>query len=132
MRNEVRALRRVAHLRAFPNFIAYSQYHGQYKKIKVGFIMEHFGDRETGKTTTLLDVIEHRRNAHRRIQDCFPPGCCKVSEKNGDPGGWPPGGGCKGAEPPCIGKFCISELNLRNLVHTFYQHYIENLFIYFQ
>ena len=63
MRNEVRALRRVAHLRAFPNFIAYSQYHGQYKKIKVGFIMEHFGGRETGKTATLLDVIEHRRNA---------------------------------------------------------------------
>ena len=46
--------------------------------------------------------------------------------------GLSPGGGCKGAEPPCLGKFCISELNSRDLVHTFYQHYIENLFIYFQ
>ena len=61
MCDEVRALRRVAHLSAFPNFIACIQYHSQHNKI--GFIMEHFGDRETGKTTTLLDVIEHRRNA---------------------------------------------------------------------
>ena len=61
---------------------------------------------------------------HRRIQDCFPPGCCKVGDQNGGPGGWPPGGGCKGAEPPCVGKFCISKLNSRDLVHTFYQHYI--------
>ena len=47
------------------------------------------------------------------------PGCCKVSEKNGGPGA-------------CVGKFCISELNSHDLVHSFYQHYIENLFIYFQ
>ena len=49
-------------------------------------------------------------NRHRQIQDRFPPGCCKVSD---------PSGGCKGAEPLCIGKFGISELNLYNLVHTF-------------
>ena len=61
MRAEVRALRDVSHLRAFPNFIAYIKYHSQHNKI--GFVMDHFGDRETGKTTTLLDVIEHRRNA---------------------------------------------------------------------
>ena len=46
--------------------------------------------------------------------------------------GWPPGGGCKGAEPPCAGKFWISELNSHDLVHTFCQHYIENKLIYFQ
>ena len=73
--------------------------------------------------------------AHRQIQDCFPPGCCKVSDKNRGPGGWPrvqrPLAGLQGGNP-CVGKFCISELNLRDLVHTFYQHYIENLYIYFQ
>ena len=47
-------------------------------------------------------------------------------------GAEPPGGGCKGAEPPCVGKFWISELNSRDLVHTFCQHHIENLLIYFQ
>ena len=50
----------------------------------------------------------------------------------GVPGGWPPGGVCKGAELHCVGKFCISELKSRDLVHTFCQHYIENLLIYFQ
>ena len=59
----------------------------------------------------------------------------------GVPGGWPPcraqgaespGRGCKGVTPPCVGKFCISELNSHDLVHTFCQHYIENLLIYFQ
>ena len=59
-----------------------------------------------------------------RIQDCFPPGCCKFSEQSGGAGGRAPGGGCKGAASPCVGKFCISELNSRDLVHTFYQHYI--------
>ena len=47
-------------------------------------------------------------------------------------GAEPPGGGCKGVEPPCVGKFWISELNSRDLVHTFCQHHIENLLIYFQ
>ena len=60
-----------------------------------------------------------------RSRIAHPPGCCKVSDKNGDPGG------CK-EQPPCVEKFCISELNAHDLVHTFYQHYIENLFIYFQ
>ena len=36
------------------------------------------------------------------------------------------------ARGSCVGKFCISELNSRNLVHTFYEHYIVNIFIYFQ
>ena len=26
---------------------------------------------------------------------------------HGGAGGWPPGGGCKGAAPPCLRKFCI-------------------------
>ena len=26
---------------------------------------------------------------------------------HGGPGGWPPGGGWKGAAPPCVRKFCI-------------------------
>ena len=40
--------------------------------------------------------------------------------------------GVQGAEPPCVGKFWISELNSCDLVHTFCQHHIENLLIYFQ
>ena len=63
----------------------------------------------------------------------------KLLTEHGGPGGWPPGGdpespgrGCKGAAPPCLGKFCISELNSRDLVHTLCLHYIENLLIYFQ
>ena len=27
---------------------------------------------------------------HRRIQDCFPPGCCKVNDQSGGPGGRAP------------------------------------------
>ena len=56
------------------------------------------------------------------------PNCWPMT---GVPGAEPPGGGCK-AEPPCVGKFWISELNSRDLVHTFCQHHIENLLIYFK
>ena len=55
----------------------------------------------------------------------LPPWCCKVSDQSRDPGGrapWQGGGGCKGAEQPGVEKFSISELNLHNLVHTFYQN----------
>ena len=38
-------------------------------------------------------------------------------DKSGGGGAEANGGGCKGAEPLCVGKFCISELNLRDLVH---------------
>ena len=61
----------------------------------------------------------------------FLRGAVKLVKKTGVQGAGPLAGGCKGAEPPCVGKFCISELNSRDLVHTHYQHYIENLFIYF-
>ena len=53
-------------------------------------------------------------------------------QREGFQGTDPPGGGCKGAAPPCVGKFCISELNLSDLVHTFCHRYIENLLIFFQ
>ena len=33
-----------------------------------------------------------------------PSACAKHSR---GPGGWPPGGGCKGAAPTCVRKFCI-------------------------
>ena len=35
------------------------------------------------------------------------------------PGGWPPGGGCKGAVPPCLRKFCICEHKIRNFITHF-------------
>ena len=31
---------------------------------------------------------------------------CEWGVRRG-PGGWPPGGGCKGAVPPCLRNFCI-------------------------
>ena len=72
-------------------------------------------------------------NDHSQADPVLLPdgGAIKLMTKTGIQG-LSPGGGCKGAEPPCLGKFCISDLNSRDLVHTFYQHYIENLFIYFQ
>ena len=54
---------------------------------------------------------------HRRMQDRFPSWCYKVSDQSGCPGAL----ACKGAEPVCVGKFGISELNLCDLVHTFKQ-----------
>ena len=69
---------------------------------------------------------------HRRIQDCFPPGTVKLVTKVGVQGAEPPGGGCKGVEPLCVGNFGISELNLRNLVHTFDNSMLSILlFIFF-
>ena len=48
MRNEVRALHAVAHLRTFPNFHAHMQHHQN----KIGFMMEFRGDHKTGMSFT--------------------------------------------------------------------------------
>ena len=40
--------------------------------------------------------------------------------------GLSPWHGLQGSIAPCLGKFCISELNLHNLVHTFCQHFSNN------
>ena len=61
MQNEIRALRAVAHLRAFAKFIGRIQYHQH----KVGYLMELCGDHKTGTVTTLLDVANRTRNAHK-------------------------------------------------------------------
>ena len=54
-----------------------------------------------------------------------------VEQQQGFQGAGPLAGVARG-RAPCVGKFCISELNWRDLVHTFCQHYIENLLIYLQ
>ena len=55
-------------------------------------------------------------------------GGAQIVDREGEFQGAGPLVGVQGAEPPGVGKFCISELNSRDLVHTFCQHYIENLF----
>ena len=62
-----------------------------------------------------------------------PRGAVKLGEKNGGPGGWPPGGGAGGSAPWGVarGQSPLAQWNFaflnsisRDLVHTFYQHYI--------
>ena len=38
---------------------------------------------------------------------------------HGGPGGWPPGGGCKGAAPPWLRKFCILQAKYAQLQALF-------------
>ena len=45
-------------------------------------------------------ILCNHNGQHRRIQDCLPPGCCKVREKNGGPGGSAPWRGLQGGRAP--------------------------------
>ena len=58
-------------------------------------------------------------------------GGAKLLSNDGGSRGLAPWRGLQGAEPPCVGKFWISELNSCDLVHTFCQHHIENLLFFF-
>ena len=66
---------------------------------------------------------------HRRIQDCFPRGAVKLVTQTGVQGAGPMTGVARG-RAPLRREICIMWTQFARF--GAYQHYIENLFIYFQ
>ena len=91
--------------------------------------LKYVGDQTRGKIT--YSTSKQRVNTGADPAAGKRGGGAKLLTNDGVPGAGPLAG-VQGAEPPCVGKFWISELNSRDLVHTFCQHHIEDLLIYFQ
>ena len=74
---------------------------------------------ENQRTFYSEDVQSQIRTITCRSRIAFPWGAVKLVKKM-EVQGANPLAGVQGAEPPSLGKFCISELISRDLVHTLY------------